>query len=360
MKILIDCCLISAEMRGMGVYLWNILPAISRIPNSSFLLVTNNHSGYSKLKNMFGGYPNVEVKIAKAPQPLYEQILLPIIAFSNKPDLYISSGNTSSLLRISDKQVSLIHDVYYLKDKENSSEANSFKRMIGRFYRKLTISISAKRSIQVITVSEFARADIIEELGIDRRLVSVVPNGIDVPVRREFLTKESRLLFVSGSDRQKNLHGILPKLLSNSDVRAKFTSIDVVGVNNAAELGIADDDLMVFHGYCEYDFVQNLYRYCSHFMIPSLYESFGIPAIEALVSGCRVVSTNRGALPEVLSGNAIYFDPLSVDSVEKMVKELLHSESLTNEECLLQMDFASRYSWDNARDAFCTVIDTIG
>ena len=109
-----------------------------------------------------------------------------------------------------------------------------------------------------------------------------------------------------------------------------------------------------FHGYLKHEELIKLYKLCSHFIIPSLYESFGIPAIEALHAGCKVYSSQLGALPEVLENNAVFFDPSNQSSIIEMLNDLnKNHESYNFEDYLKSKKHTSKFTWDNScRDLY--------
>ena len=66
---------------------------------------------------------------------------------------------------------------------------------------------------------------------------------------------------------------------------------------------------MKFLGFVPDDDLGALYANAAWFLFPSLYEGFGLPALEAMANGCPVIAANAAALPEVCGNAALYFDP---------------------------------------------------
>jgi glycosyltransferase involved in cell wall biosynthesis len=360
MKVIIDCSLISTNMRGMGIYLLKIIPSIRLDLASSYTLITNNKYGKDLLSQKFINDLHVKVVYLQAPLPIYEQLLLPIFALIHRTDLLIGSGNTGAIFKVAKKQVLLIHDVFFLK--KDKAEANNLKRKVGRLYRKLTVTKAAKKADYIITVSNFAKDDIQDELGFNSKNIFVIPNGVDASMKINgaiLEKKEKRILFVSGSDRQKNLQFYLPILLNNQSIKKNFKSVEIIGVNSADELGIPHDSFVNYHGFVEHDKAKVLYRSCSHFVIPSLYESFGIPAIEALISGCKVFASNTGALPEVLEDMASYFSPTEINSIELSISEINASEALDYDELIQQVAYVQKFYWERSIKLFLEFVNGI-
>ena len=361
-KIIIDCSLISRDMRGMGIYLKKILDGVKNIHDLEIFLFTNNYDGRMLLNNNFKLCTNIKVKYISLPQPIFEQIYLPFICFLRGIDFLISSGDSGSILKTAKKSILIIHDVLYMKVNKNRISGNTFKRKLGRLYRKIIVSIASKKADYVITVSNFAKRDIIEELHISEEKIKIIPNGVDSSLQLnsyELAMKTRRILFVTGSDKQKNLKPFLKKLITNQELYKSFESIEIVGVNNAKEIDMQENSFVNYHGFVEHNSVKNLYKHSSHFIIPSLYESFGIPALEALMSGCRVFSSNKGALNEILGERGFFFNPNDNDSLNEMIKNLLSSQNITNEEYKQNLDHASKYLWSNSTLKFTNFLNEI-
>ena len=73
------------------------------------------------------------------------------------------------------------------------------------------------------------------------------------------------------------------------------------------------DDLIKFTGIVSDDKLYSLYTNASLFLMPSMYEGFGLPPLEAMAKGVPVVTSNRGSLPEILEKAAYYYNP-SIDT----------------------------------------------
>lgn len=355
MKVIIDCYHISEKMRGMGVYLNEMLGALIEITNADFYLVTNSTIGAKILTDRFSSIAHINVKLLRAPLPIYEQILLPIYCYKIDASILLSSGNTASIFGFSKKQILLIHDVYYLKKKNKSDAPNSIKRRLGEIYRKSTISIASKRVPRIITVSQFAKDDIATELKVAEDKIVVLHNGVNADFcggYEQLATKQKRILFVTGSSAQKNVPNTIKSLLSNQRLVKKFRGIDVVGISCADEIGLLDNDFVVYHGHISREDVKQLYLSSSHFMLPSLYESFGIPAIEALMAGCDVYLSNRGAMASLLAGAGSFYDPLDQTAVDEIINKISLSNCLTRMEYDSNVMIANKYTWQKSIQAF--------
>jgi glycosyltransferase involved in cell wall biosynthesis len=93
-----------------------------------------------------------------------------------------------------------------------------------------------------------------------------------------------------------------------------------------------------------------LYRLCTVFCYPSLYEGFGLPVLEALQAGAPVVTSNVSSLPEVAGDAARYVDPRSVDQIRAALIELLGSEEAREALRARAQAQAAQFSWDRTAE----------
>ena len=162
---------------------------------------------------------------------------------------------------------------------------------------------------RVITVSESSCGDIAEQLGVERSRMSVVPVGVDEQVfgpRPEIARVPGRMMTTASAD--VPMKGLVPLLEALAKVRTEREDahlvvigrlkdgsrvpevIERLGLGEAVRFvtGISDDELSEWYGAAELA------------IVPSLYEGFSLPAIEAMSCGVPLVATTGGALPEVV------------------------------------------------------------
>ena len=166
----------------------------------------------------------------------------------------------------------------------------------------------AQRLPAVVTVSESSRADIASQMGVDPQRMTVVPVGVDHTVfrrRTEVKPVPGRLMVTSSSD--VPMKGLVPLLEAVAKLRTERPveltvigrprpggrvdrAIERLGLRDAVRCvsGISDDELARQYGEAEVA------------VVPSLYEGFSLPAVEAMACGVPLVATTGGALPEVV------------------------------------------------------------
>ena len=89
-----------------------------------------------------------------------------------------------------------------------------------------------------------------------------------------------------------------------------------------------------------------LYNACTFFIMPSVYEGFGLPPLEAMANGCPVISSNTGPLPEINGDAAEYFNPADRSAMIEAIENVVYSASRAKE--LKSFGYAQfrKYSWD--------------
>ncbi|MEP7105788.1 MAG: glycosyltransferase family 4 protein, partial [Chloroflexota bacterium] len=166
----------------------------------------------------------------------------------------------------------------------------------------------APRLRRVITVSDAAQDEIVGEMGVARERIAVVPNGVDAATfrpRPEQARVEGRLVATASAD--VPLKGLVPLLEALARVRAeRRADLVVVGkVRRHGAVAAAIDRLGLtqsvrfVNGIGEAELV-DLYAQAEVAVVPSLYEGFSLPAVEAMACAVPVVATTAGALPEVV------------------------------------------------------------
>lgn len=356
-KIGIDAQLMGGELRGIGRYISSVIFELSKknLEGYRLYIFTNSKAGYQAVKKL-NVNSNLIIIYLPLPQALYEQILLPLCAIKYKLNVFIHSGNTGSIFWLHGKQYALVHDLSYFND---TLKPNSLYRLIGRMYRKYTISRLIPKAEKIFTVSEFAKNEIIRIFNIKENKILITYNGVDdffYANNRDLINKENSIILVTGTDNQKNLKLIINEF-SRSNNLSNELKIIVVGVNDG-DIKYDKKLNINFLGYLKQDKLSLLYKKSKIFLVPSLYESFGIPGIEALASGCIVYSSNKGALPEIYGEHAFYFNPECISELSSLIDRINTTKSKTIHEHQIACNFIKKYSWNRVASVIMNEIQT--
>jgi glycosyltransferase involved in cell wall biosynthesis len=209
----------------------------------------------------------------------------------------------------------------------------------------------------LVTVSEYTRSKVLRCFGIPTERVTVIPNSLPdnwyVRKPRPIAERGSYILSVTGEAPSKNLpallrafalvceslkgHEAMPQLLiigispsQHSHFQKMASRIGVIGAVN-------------FTSYIPEAELQRLYREATLFVMPSLYEGFGIPVLEAMASGTAVASSNATSLPEVVGNAGWLFDPRDVEDMAHTLCTAWKSPSGRYEYALRGLEQAQRF-----------------
>lgn len=259
-----------------------------------------------------------------------------------------------------DPLVVTVHDLAFLHVPE------SFPLPL-RVALSVLVPRSVRRASRIIAVSEFTRRDIVARYAVPPEKIVVIPEGVDarfhpravgeiVPVLARYGLRSGFLFSLGRLNRRKNLGRLLqayarlprgaPAVPLVIGGKPDY-GIDIVLPDGrpAAEVAgvrwmglISDEDLPAF--------------YCGAlgFIYPSLFEGFGLPALEAMASGTPVVASDRAALPELTGDAGLSVDPESVEALVEAMTRILTDQALAADLRRRGLERSRRFSWREAAD----------
>lgn len=278
---------------------------------------------------------------------LWEQLDLPRLA---RGRTLLNLGNTAPVL--GHKQFIVLHDAAVFAQPDGYSKKF-------RLWYKLLQTMLCRTSTRIVTVSDFSRSELARYLRISASRISVIPEGGDHIRRtapdlsiltRHRLTDRPFVLAVGNLAPHKNLRAlnVLAETLHQRDI-----PLVISGSANPSVFGAGGTlpQPALYVGRVSDAELHALYQTAACFVFPSLYEGFGLPAVEAMTCGCPVVAAAIPALREVCGDAALYADPLSPASIRDAVLELLDSPQTAETIRSRGQARATDFTWDKAARA---------
>lgn len=214
-----------------------------------------------------------------------------------------------------------------------------------RFYRYLTYERPAKSARIVTVVSDFSAESVHSQLGIPFEKIRRIYPGIDheffQPKLENSPSSASRFVYYPARGLPHKNHVTL--LAAMEIVRASAPDLELVLTGaDGDRIGILPD-FVRHEGHVSRERVRDLYRTASTVVFPSLYEGFGFPPIEAMASGCPVVVSNAGSLPEVCGDAAEIVIPTDPESIAQGILRVLEDPFPYIKRGIVN---AQRFNWD--------------
>lgn len=228
-----------------------------------------------------------------------------------------------------------------------------------RLYMDRVVPDSVRRARVVITASEFARSEILECVpGVDPGKVRVVapgpgsplPRGDAAPLLARLGVPAPFLLSVSNFDPRKNLPALLAAWRLLREREGLPHSLVLAGGGERAAAFRAEEvgpgEPVAAPGFLPAADLGALYASADLVVVPSLYEGYGFPVLEAFAAGAPVACSRAASLPEAAGGAAVLFDPLDPADVARGIREALRRGPGREDRIRRGRERAAAASWD--------------
>jgi len=346
-----------AGVTGITRYTGCILDELQRIDHSNnYYLFECRRSSYIPTNPKWEKVSHNWKRIST----IWQQLVLPSLLKKHKIDILWLPEQIGPVFRLppNTKLVTSVHDFAVLRHPEMIVPGNLF-------LRRLLIPMTMKKSAALLPVSEYIKKELIKfypYVESSGKIIKIVGNaakswdGEVKPVKRQnflffpgnleprknHLRLIKALEIVNASGFELNLHLAGPAGWKNSELRKQINSGPLK--DKIKYLGIVTDEELL-----------NQYLSCAALVFPSIYEGFGIPVLEALMSDTPVL-TSRGTVMEEIAGkNAMYFDPYNAESIAETIIEFLKSGGPVIDKTRL-----SEYTWGKAAESMLGVFEELG
>jgi len=234
-----------------------------------------------------------------------------------------------------------------------------------------------RRADRWLAISEATRTDAIRHLGLDTDRVTNVSAAADgvfdaepldpeagAALRQRYGLARPFVLNTGGIDPRKNLPALI-RAFSRLPERNRYHLVIVCQASDedvrdlrriAAQSGLSREALVVT-GYIPEQDLAGLYKLCVLFVFPSLYEGFGLPALEAMRCGAPVIAADRASLPEVVGHADALFNPDDPDAIAAAMGRVLGDPELRDDLRNHGLRQSRGFSWRRTADAALDVLE---
>ena len=365
MRIGIDVRMMYYSGAGIGQYIRRLVASLARIiSEDEVVLFQSRHEKRLPVDN-----PHFTWRPLLTPaHHRFEQLSLPVELLLSGLDV-LHSPDFIPPMRKPFRSVITVHDLAFLRFPHFLTKESA------KYYGQIDDALN--RSDHVIAVSEATKLDVVQLLGVNPNRISVIHEAADPAfhvvddaaalsaVRKRYNLPGPFILFVSTIEPRKNLPTLLRAFKQLLDLKVAPGSagrgadpcapltLAIVGKRGwlyedvfatAEELDLGDRAR--FLGRVSLDDLLLLYNSAAVFVQPSLYEGFGLPPLEAMMSGSPVIVSDAASLPEVVGDAGIKVPPMDVDLWVESMRQVLTDPDRRAEMVRLGLEQATHFSLD--------------
>jgi glycosyltransferase involved in cell wall biosynthesis len=254
------------------------------------------------------------------------------------------------------KTVVTIHDLAYMKFPESTS-AKIYQ------HHSRWVPYSAQKADRIIADSYQTKNDIIELLQVEPDKIDVIHIAADKkfkplaeeiyqPITAKYNLPEDYILFVGTVEPRKNLLGLIQAyelLKRNHNTKEKLVIVGAKGwkfspIFEWIKQHHLESDV-IFTGFVDDEDLVALYNAAKLFVMPSMYEGFGIPILEAMQCGIPVIASDVSSIPEVVGQNGLLVDPHNREAWAQAMFTLITNESEYKRYAQLSLERGESFNW---------------
>ena len=257
----------------------------------------------------------------------------------------------------------VIHDLNFEETPENLP-------WLTRQYYLYYFKLFARHADRLQTVSEFSKQDIHDRYKVPLDKIDVVYNGAHErfqPIgddaiqsfRSTHTSGAPYFVFVGALNPRKNVGRLLQAfdlLKSTTDLPHKLLIVGekmfLTDEIESAYKNMQHTDQVVFAGRLDNEPLHKSIAAADALILPSTYEGFGIPLVEAMQCGVPVLAADATALPEVTGDAGLLFDPLNIDSIRNAMVRMATDRAERESYAALALERSREFSWDRSAERY--------
>jgi len=341
---------------GTETYTIELLKALSKIDKE------NDYLLYSP-KPLGGKIPALGKNFKERVIPFgrfWSQIRLSVEMMTKKPDVLFVPAHTIPLIHPK-KTIVTLHDLGF----KHFPHLYSQKEIL---YHNWAMNVAVKRASHIIAISEFTKADLLQNYTINPDRITVVYEGYDEELFRPVKEKKRDkpyILFVGRLEEKKNIVKMIEAyafLRKEPNIKHQFVLAGNPGFGyekiteaiSKLPKNIADD--IILPGYVSQEKYVEYLKNADALFFCTRYEGFGLPPLEAMAAGVPVVASNRTSIPEIVGKAGLLVNPDKPYDMGVALSKLLNSTSLQKALVSKGLVRASMFSWKKCAEETLNVL----
>lgn len=349
---------------GVGRYFQGLVAGLTRVdPDNDYVLFSSSWKERAPEVPRPANFRLVDRRVpVRVLNALWHRLEAPSVDWLSGTKVDIAHSPTPLILPSRRaRSVITICDLFFLEHPEATT------REIRRDYVNLVRS-HAQRADAIVAISETTAKDVVDKLDVPPERVHVIHAGLD----ERFLSPagsnghENYLLTVATLEPRKNVPTLLEAVAvlrkRGWDGRLRIAGgngLDSTRVDETIarlELGGVVEKL----GYVGSETLSSLYRGASAVVLPSLWEGFGLPLLEAMASGVPLVASDIAVHREVADGAAVFAEPNDSGALADAIDRVVSDDNLRSELVSRGRERASQFSWESSAQKAVALYRTLG
>jgi len=281
---------------------------------------------------------NFEIKQLAWPWPMWTQVRLASEMALNKPDVLFVPVHILPLIHPQNSVVT-IHGLEY----EYYPKMYPWKHLR---YLRWSTKYALKNARKIIAVSENTKKDLVELYNGNPEKIAVIHHGFDNILLKENHKSKNQspyILYIGRLETKKNIQGLIKAFNLLKEKYQVPHKLVLVGSKEGQEQ--SSNSQIIRTGYVSEQEKWSLLKNADLFILPSFYEGFGMPILEAQAAGCPVITSNISSMPEVAGQGAILIEPKNIEQIAQIMYKVIKDSKFKNDLIAKGYQNIKRFSW---------------
>ncbi len=370
MKVVIDAYQMAPNVTGTDRQARNVLRELQLLDSvNEYVVIVNERFGFVAEVVTAPNFRLLPLRIRR--RASWHALGLPRVIRKERADVFFSFHNLMSpLLKTSKVIVSALDLIPFLYQR------TYYRGFVNRWVRRpLVLGIMRAATLlgdAFLANSRFTKRSVAERFGIRPEIIRVgelqaesvffeMPGAARIAeVREKYRLPAGFVFCLGGSEPRKNVvsvirgHHLLPQ-----ELQSRFPVVVGGAAWQDAEFPVVNDPLVKQVGFVDDVDLPVVYRIAAVFACPSLYEGFGLPALEAMASGTPVLTANSTSLPEAVGDAAVMVDPTDVSQIRDGLERILTDAEFRGTLVEKGRANVARFSWKRNAEVLLSLCNEV-